>query len=329
MHPLLRAAAERQFGVFTATDARRAGYDRDEVRGLLSTGAWVRLRRGVYTTRERADDAARRHLLDCVAVLLDLGRPQAALSHATAARLHGFLVSTTIDRTTRVTDPARWREGKGFRMTRAPLDARSVVVRGPLRVTRAARTLVDCAREWDLESSVIAMDRALLMQRTTPAQLRAALVEQHQWRGTPMAQRAMALADGRAESPLETKGRLRLIGAGLAPTELQVEISVGGRLVAVADAWYEDAAVVVEFDGRVKYTDPWRGKTPQQVLWDEKRREDELRALDIRVVRVVDADVRAGWPRVEQRVRQLLAVPGPARRAFTATPRELGVRRSA
>ena len=69
VHPLLRAAAERQFGVFTATDARRAGYDPDEIRGLLSTGAWVRLRRGVYTTLDHAEDAAQRHLLDCVAVL--------------------------------------------------------------------------------------------------------------------------------------------------------------------------------------------------------------------------------------------------------------------
>ena len=124
---MLHAAAERQYGVFTAADARRAGYDHDEVRGLLSSGAWVRLRRGIHTTTERTEDAARRYLLDCVAVLLDLGRPEAALSHATAARLHGFLVPKRIDRLVRVTDPWRWRQGKGLHMTRAPLDARSVV----------------------------------------------------------------------------------------------------------------------------------------------------------------------------------------------------------
>jgi len=198
VHPLLRAAAERQFEVFTAADARRAGYDADEVRGLLSTGAWVRVRRGVYTTRDRADDAARRHLLDCVAVLLSLDRPDAALSHTTAARLHGFPVSTRLERTVRVTDPRRWRDGKGFRMTRAPLGAHAVLVRGPLRVTRAARTLVDSAREWDLEASVIALDAALLAQQTTTDELRLALTEQHQWPGAPLARRAVSLADGRA-----------------------------------------------------------------------------------------------------------------------------------
>jgi hypothetical protein len=130
---------------------------------------------------------------------------------------------------------------------------------------------------------------------------------------------------GPARTPADCAGRLRLIGGDLASTDLQVGIKIGSRPVAVVDAWYEDAAVAVEFDGRVEYTDPWRGRTPQQVVWNEKRRDDELRALDIRV----DADVGAGWPAVEHRIRRLLAVPGPARRAFTATPRKLGVRRSA
>ena len=116
------------------------------------------------------------------------------------------------------------------------------------------------------------------------------------WPGAARPLRAVALADGRAESPLETRGRLRIVGAGLPTPELQVEIRAGGRLVAVVDAWFDDAAVAVEFDGRVKYTDPWRDRSPEQVLWEEKRREDELRALDIRVVRIADADLGAGWP---------------------------------
>ncbi|MDK3256053.1 hypothetical protein [Blastococcus capsensis] len=64
------------------------------------------------------------------------------------------------------------------------------------------------------------------------------------------------------------------------------------------------------------------------MLWEEKRREDELRALDIRVVRLADADVGSGWPRAERRLRELFAVPGPAVRRFTATPRRTGVRRT-
>jgi hypothetical protein len=138
----------------------------------------------------------------------------------------------------------------------------------------------------------------------------------------------VSLADGRAESPLETRGRLRIVGAGLPTPELQVEIRTGGRLVAVVDAWFDEAAVAVEFDGRTKYTDPWRDRSPGQVLWEEKRREDELRALDIRVVRVVDADLGPRWAEMQSRLGALLASSVPAVRRFTATPRTHGRRRS-
>jgi hypothetical protein len=197
-----------------------------------------------------------------------------------------------------------------------------------LRVTAPARTLLDCGREWALDDAVVAIDAALLSELTSLPELQQRLVAMGHWRGAARAARAVALADGRAESPLETRGRLRIIGAGFPPPELQVEIRVRGRLLAVADAWFEEAAVMVEFDGRIKYTDPWRGRDPARVLWEEKRREDDVRALDVRVVRITDDDVERSWPRVESRLRDLLAKPGPARRAFTAIPRDRGRRRA-
>jgi hypothetical protein len=172
------------------------------------------------------------------------------------------------------------------------------------------------------------MDAALLAGRTTLAEVRAAAAAVHHWPGAARAVRAAALADGRAESPLETRGRLRIVGAGLPSPELQVEIRAGGRRVAVVDGWFEEAAVAVEFDGRVKYTDPWRGRSPERVLWDEKRREDELRALDIRVVRIADADLGARWTDIGTHLGRLLRVPGPSIRRFTATPRAHGMRRA-
>jgi hypothetical protein len=247
-----------------------------------------------------------------------------------ASRLHGFPLAADRPRTVRLTDPHQWRQGDGYRMVRAPLDSGDVLIRGPFRFTAAARTLVDCARTWPLEDSVVAMDAALLRDRTTPAALRSGLVAEHQWPGLPHARRAVELADGRAESPPETLGRLRLVGAGLRPDELQVEIHAGGRMLAVLDAWYEDAAVSVEFDGRIKYTDPWRGRDPGRVAWEEKRREDEVRRLGVRFVRIGDADLGAPWRRAESHLRELLATSGPAERRFTARARERGVvRRSA
>ena len=51
--------------------------------------------------------------------------------------------------------------------------------------------------------------------------------ERHRRAGIGSAARAVGLADGRAESPLETRGRLRILGSGLPAPELQVVINPG------------------------------------------------------------------------------------------------------
>jgi hypothetical protein len=92
--------------------------------------------------------------------------------------------------------------------------------------------------------------------------------------------------------------------------------------VARVDAWYADAAVAVEFDGRVKYDQPFGGRTPAQVLWEEKRREDEVRDLGVRVLRVVDEDLGVTWPAKAERLRGLLATRSTAPPRFRAVPSE-------
>ena len=104
--------------------------------------------------------------------------------------------------------------------------------------------------------------------------------------------RAVALADGRAESWLETCGRLTFAALGLPPFVPQVELWADDRLLKVADGWYPDAAVAIEFDGRVKYRRPRYGATPEDVLWKEKRSEDLLRSLGVRFVRAAPTTCR-------------------------------------
>ncbi|SDY25133.1 hypothetical protein SAMN05661080_02836 [Modestobacter sp. DSM 44400] len=64
------------------------------------------------------------------------------------------------------------------------------------------------------------------------------------------------------------------------------------------------------------------------MLWEEKRREGELRALGIRFPQLADADLGSRWRVQEDRLHALLAVPGPAVRAFTIVPRERGLVRA-
>jgi hypothetical protein len=324
---------ERQLGLFTAVDARRAGYEQSEIRRLCSAGIWRRVRRGVYMTAEQLTeitDDGRRHQLECLSVLLELSRTSAAISHESAARLWGVPMRRKLMAgPVRLSDPTLSRRARGYRVTQAPLERTDVVAKGPFRLTTASRTLVDVARQWDIEDSVVGLDAGLLTGLVTPHQLTEGVAAVQGWPGARRAVRALSLADGRAASPLETRGRLRIVGAGLPTPELQVEIRTGRRLVGIVDAWFEEPAVAVEFDGRIKYTDPWRDRSPEQVLWEEKRREDELRCLDIRVVRLVDADLGpARWPAAEARLRELLGTAGPAIRRFTSTPHPLGLPRT-
>ncbi len=326
MHPLLESAAARQFGLFTASDAHRAGYEPGEVQRLVSRGTWVRLRRGIYVdgTALRSADARGRHRLTCAAVLLALGRRTAVVSHESAARLWDMITPVGTDYVVRLTDPEQWRRGRGYRIAYAALAPRDVARRDGLAVTTAVRTLVDCSREWGLTDSVVAIDDALhrgLVERTA---LHEAVLAAQNWPGAAASARALHLADGRAESPLETRGRLRIVASGLPVPELQVEVHDGRGLVGVVDGWYDDAAVAIEFDGRTKYTEPWRGRTAAQVQWEEKRREDRLRALDIRVVRIADADLGPEWPHVADRLRRLLDESGPVQRRFNLVRRPEG-----
>jgi hypothetical protein len=115
---------------------------------------------------------------------------------------------------------------------------------------------------------------------------------------------------------LESAGRVRIVTSGLPVPELQVELWDDDGFIGRVDGWYDDAAVVLEFDGVVKYLDPHGARTPSEVLWQEKRREDRMRAAGARFVRVVHEDLGASWPGVRDRMRGLLAVPFVGRRGF-------------
>ena len=316
MHPELRTIADARLGVFTSREALAVGYRVEDVRAELSTRRWVRLRKGVYIAADDVPATDRsRHLVDCLAVLLSLAAGP-VLSHASAARLHYLIVPRSASREVCVTAVDQWRRGRGYRVARAQLPDDDVRPWYGFGTTSVARTLVDCAREWSLTDSVIAIDAALQTRKVDRAEVHRAVLAGSHRVGIARAARALGLSDGRAESPLETRGRLALLSAGLPPPELQVEIHDAAGYIGRVDAWYPDAAVALEFDGRVKYLDPWDKLSPGEVLWKEKRREDRMRDVGVRVVRVVDEDLGAVWTQKAARIQSLVAVPLLGERRF-------------
>jgi hypothetical protein len=103
----------------------------------------------------------------------------------------------------------------------------------------------------------------------------------------------MAFADGRSESVGESRSRVAVALAGLPPPVLQWEVpSAKGRVIGRVDFWWPGRQVVGEFDGKVKYGRLLRpGQDPAEVVYQEKRREDELRAVVRTVVRWNWADL--------------------------------------
>jgi hypothetical protein len=320
--------ARSRLGIFTTADLNARGVGTSEIRTAVRAGTWVRLRTGVFVTATdlaEVEATGRRPGLDALAVTISLARPSAVLSGSTAAWVWGLPRPRQAASVVQLTDPRRWRRGRGWLMTQAALPDDEITVRGAYPVTTAARTVVDVARSWPEVDAVAAIDAALLRGLTTRTELAAVLAGQSRVAGVPRSVRAVELSDGRAESWLETYGRLVFAALGLPPFVPQVELWVDGRLLKVVDGWYAEAAVAVEFDGRVKYRRPRYGRTPEEELWLEKRAEDTLRSLGVRFVRPVAEDLGSRRrPALAALVRRVLAEPGPAAREFGEVARAEG-----
>lgn len=99
-------------------------------------------------------------------------------------------------------------------------------------------------------------------------------------RGAAKALRVIEFADGRADRPGESMSRVSMHLARLTAPELQVRMLGASGSAYFVDFWWPEFNVIGEFDGKYKYTNPeyMAGRTAQQVLYDEKLREDDLRA---------------------------------------------------
>lgn len=183
-------------------------------------------------------------------------------------------------------------------------------------VTDLASTVVDVALTQELRRSVPVLDVALHrgVERTA---LRAELDARSAVHGRDRARFAIEFADPRSGSGGESVARVALDEVGAPKPELQTEFRDAVGFVARVDFWFPEQGVVLEFDGTAKYRDPAMraaGLTAEDVLLQEKRREDRLRRLsDVRHVG------RFGWVETQDtgRLRALLVglgLPLEARR---------------
>ena len=309
-----------------------AGITDDEIRTSQRQGTWERLHRGVYAPSESLArlSASNRYRLRAVAVAQR--SPHLVLSHVSAAAVLGLpLWDVALDHVhlTRIGRGGSLR-GPGRIVHAGNLVPQNISVVSGVRVTSIGRTLIDLGCSTSFETTVIAADHAL-GRYISPSALGAELTDLRQRRGASRARRSIAFADGRSESPGESRTRMALAGSGLPDPTLQVSVHTpGGIFLGRSDLGYPDQGVLVEFDGRVKYLELLRpGQRPEDVVADEKRREDNLRAMGFIVTRFVWDDLRdpagmcARVARDIDRARGIVAAGGIIGRWSAATPLRL------
>lgn len=296
---------DRQLGAFTSAQAYSAGHTHDELQRLRDHGVLESVRRGVYVLREphRALDDEQRHRVEAKACLLVLKQP-ATLSHETAAVWGGLpLLTPALDRL-HVTRPElkASRTEAGIHHHPGSLPAGHVREVDGVRITSAARTAVDVARTRPFPQGLAVVDSAL-RAGTPPDEIKEVLVFCRAWAGARGASRAVVAGDGRADNPGESFSRAVLIEGGVPPTGVQVAVVDADGLVGYADFGWLPLRVLGEFDGKSKYGE---GAQSAEVLWQEKRREDRLRALGFEVVRWTWTDLLQP-ARLTARVRAAMA----------------------
>lgn len=139
-----------------------------------------------------------------------------------------------------------------------------VVERHGLRITGAASTWIALAPMLSARDLLAATDYFLFVPRrprrddprpfVTFAELEGRLAT-HRGRGRRGLVVALRLASTRAASRKESWLRSLVLRAGLPEPEVNAEIRVNGRLVAIGDVVFRRWKVVVEYDGRQHRTD--------------------------------------------------------------------------
>ncbi len=160
-----------------------------------------------------------------------------------------------------------------------------------MRVTTPARTVVDLACTLPPFQAVPIGDAAL-RRGLTPAEVAETL--ERAGRRVPGSVRPgerSSMLDRRSESVGESASRVVFRDRGIPKPEPQFEI-VDGAFTAWVDFAWPEFRTIGEFDGKSKYGElvP-EGKTPADVLFAEKEREDRLRALGWQVVRWIWTDL--------------------------------------
>src|SRR4051794_22918729 len=221
------AVPELRGRVFTSEDARAVGLSYKQLRSC----AYRRLFHDVYV------DAAAPDTLELRAAAIGLVLPEdAVVGYTAAAWLHGADVR---DRRLPDVEVIAQRGGQirraGLRASSALLEPDDVVEVLGIPVTTPVRTAFDLARQRDLIEGVVGIDAMVNAAGCDLGELAHYVASHRRWRGVRYADAAIAHAEPLAQSPMESRQRMRLVLAGLPRPTAQVPVLDNGIPFAYID----------------------------------------------------------------------------------------------
>lgn len=255
-----------------------------------AAGTLLALRRGVYVGAAAWSDltSRERYRARIRATVGTRRTVHPVVCHVSAAVLWGFPILESWPRHVHLLvgaeSPARSKNG--VIVHRWDQQTAELTDLDQFHVTSPAQTLADLSRVLSFEESVAMIDHALNLRRAllpvavTKEDVLACLARSPAGRGHTRAQRAISFADGLSGSVGESRSRVAIHQLGFPAPELQ------RRHPSLRSAYYEtdfewpEYRQIGEFDGAGKYLkEEWMGgRDTAQVVYEEKLREDELRA---------------------------------------------------
>ena len=264
-------------------------------RQRLRSRRYARLSRDLYVLRERELDLRTR------AEAAVLAMPDAVPCLFTAGLLLRLPVdSDDLVHLARSKQAPRSRRS-GVQVHRLPVEDDERLDLEGLIVTDGPRTFVDLAAHLDLEQLVAVGD--VVARRWSQEALQASVDRRRKRPGLVLARHALTLVDPGADSPAETRARLRLHAAGFTALRHGVTVTdAHGGWIAAPDLADPVAKLAVQHDGLVHFSRDVR-RRQQDVQRDELSRQQDWQvvvatALDDRrhgllVSKVADAYRRA------------------------------------
>jgi very-short-patch-repair endonuclease len=282
--------AERQHGVIAHWQLLRLGFGASAIQRLVASARLHAIHRGVYAVGHASIGANGRFMAAALA-----GGETAAVSHRSAAALHGILDDrrAVID----VVTATKRRARSGLRFHRSALSADERTDIDNIPATSLARTLLDIAEVLPRRKLVYALEKAEQLGSFDLVAIEACVARNSGRRGIrPLRE---AIRDVAPEAEYAHEGLERLFLAFCQHHELQqpaMNAVVEGLTV---DALWAKQRVIVELDS-------WAHHRSNRAFEEDRQRDTILTLAGYRVLRVTDRSLRQRPAQLAALLRSLL-----------------------